>query len=253
MALEIKNLHVTLKEQDKEILKGISLDVDAGKTVVLMGPNGSGKTTLASTVMGNPQFAVSNTASTVTLDGQDLLSLTPDKRSLAGLFLSFQHPPAVPGVTVSSFLHAAMNAKQQQDSGKKITIIDAKKHLRYLCEELAIDTAFLERPLHDGFSGGEKKKLEMLQLALLRPKYAILDETDSGLDIDALKLVCKVVQLCQEKFNLGVLIITHYKRILDHLTPDTVHIMQQGKIIETGDKALVDKLEAQGYKWLQKE
>jgi Fe-S cluster assembly ATP-binding protein len=234
----------------KEILKGIDLTVDRGKIHALMGPNGSGKSTLAFAITGHPQYEV--TGGSVELDGEDMLALPPDKRARAGLFLSFQYPAAIPGVKVANFLHAARQAERPGDlPPAKFRALLVEK-----MEQLGIDPSFMGRYLNDGFSGGEKKRIEMLQLAVLAPKYAILDETDSGLDIDALKDVgssIAALRASEEGRNTGFLIITHYPRILSYVAPDVVHVMIDGRIVKTGGHDLAHRIEREGYDKLREE
>jgi len=248
LGLRIHDLYARV--EDKEILKGIDLMVAPGKVHALMGPNGSGKSTLAFSLTGHPKYKI--TQGTATLDGQDLLSLSPDKRARAGLFLSFQYPAAIPGVKVANFLHAARNAVRPGS-------LAPAKFRQLLLEKmdgLDMDPSFLGRYLNDGFSGGEKKRLEMLQLAVLAPKYAILDETDSGLDIDALRSVGNGVNALldsEEGQNTGLLIITHYPRILQYITPDVVHVMIDGRIVKTGGPELANRVESEGYDVIREE
>ncbi len=233
-----------------EILKGIDLSVEPGRVHALMGPNGSGKSTLAFSLTGHPLYEVSGS---VLLDGEDLLSLAPDKRARAGLFLSFQYPAAIPGVKVANFLHAARQAERPGDPlspGKFRALLLEKM------DQLGIDPSFMGRYLNDGFSGGEKKRLEMLQLAVLAPKYAIMDETDSGLDIDALKDVGSSIAALRETDegrNTGFLIITHYPRILQYIVPDVVHVMIDGRIVKTGGHDLAHRIEREGYDKIREE
>ncbi|MEO6914209.1 MAG: Fe-S cluster assembly ATPase SufC [Candidatus Baltobacteraceae bacterium] len=232
------------------ILKGIDLDVEPGKVHALMGPNGSGKSTLAFSVTGHPNYKVES--GTVTLDGQDLLALSPDKRAKAGLFLSFQYPAAIPGVKVANFLHAARQAVKPGD----LTPAKFRALLMEKMELLDMDPSFMGRYLNDGFSGGEKKRLEMLQLAVIAPKYAILDETDSGLDVDALRAVGQSVNAMrdsEESKNTGFLIITHYPRILQYITADVVHIMMDGRIVKQGGPELANLIEREGYDKIREE
>jgi len=247
-ALRIANLRC--KVAGKEILKGIDLTVDRGKIHALMGPNGSGKSTLAFAITGHPQYEV--TGGSVELDGEDMLALPPDKRARAGLFLSFQYPAAIPGVKVANFLHAARQAERPGDlPPAKFRALLIEK-----MEQLGIDPSFMGRYLNDGFSGGEKKRIEMLQLAVLAPKYAILDETDSGLDIDALKDVgssIAALRASEEGRNTGFLIITHYTRILSYVVPDVVHVMIDGRIVKTGGHDLAHRIEREGYDKLREE
>ena len=239
--LQIKDLRCRVA--GNEILKGIDLTVEPRRVHALMGPNGSGKSTLAFSLTGHPQYDVTGR---VELDGQDLLALPPDKRARAGLFLSFQYPAAIPGVKVANFLHAARQAERPGDlAPAKFRALLLEK-----MEQLGIDPSFMGRYLNDGFSGGEKKRLEMLQLAVLAPKYAILDETDSGLDIDALKAVgssIAALRASDEGVNTGFLIITHYPRILQYVIPDVVHVMIDGRIVKTGGVDLAHRIEREGY------
>jgi Fe-S cluster assembly ATP-binding protein len=233
----------------KEILKGINLNVESARVAALMGPNGSGKSTLAFSLTGHPQYEVSGS---VELDGEQMLGLAPDKRGRAGLFLSFQYPAAIPGVKVANFLYAARQAERPGDlPPAKFRALLVEK-----MEQLGIDPSFMGRYLNDGFSGGEKKRLEMLQLAVLAPKYAVLDETDSGLDIDALKDVgdsIAALRASDEGRNTGFLIITHYPRILQYVVPDVVHIMIDGRIVKTGGHDLAHLIEREGYDALREE
>ncbi|MBU2503520.1 MAG: Fe-S cluster assembly ATPase SufC [Nanoarchaeota archaeon] len=238
MTLEIKNLHV--KHEGKEILKGVNLRLENGKVHALMGPNGSGKTTLAETFMGNPKYKI--TKGQILLDGKDITNLRADKKAKLGLFLSFQNPVTISGVTVSNFLRQAYNSIHKE----KLSLLEFRKLLDEKRELLNIPSEFLSRYLNEGFSGGEKKKLEILQLLVLNPKVAILDETDSGLDIDSLKIVSQGISnfMTPEKI---ILIITHYKRILEYVKPDKVFILIDGKIVSSGGAELVNKLEKEGY------
>ncbi|HEY6487106.1 MAG TPA: Fe-S cluster assembly ATPase SufC [Candidatus Cybelea sp.] len=245
--LHIRNLRSTIA--GKEILKGIDLSVEAGRVHALMGPNGSGKSTLAFSLTGHPQYEVTGS---VELDGEDLLALSPDKRARAGLFLSFQYPAAIPGVKVANFLHAARQAERPGD----LPPAKFRALLLEKMDQLGIDPSFMGRYLNDGFSGGEKKRLEMLQLAVLAPKYAILDETDSGLDIDALKDVgvsIAALRASEEGRKAGFLIITHYPRILQYVVPDVVHVMIDGRIVKSGDADLAQRVEREGYDKLREE
>jgi Fe-S cluster assembly ATP-binding protein len=258
MTLEIRDLHVTV--EGKEILKGVSLIVERGATHALMGPNGSGKSTLSYTLMGHPNYQV--TQGEVLLDGISLLQMTPDQRARQGLFLAMQYPVAVSGVTLYSFLHAATSAvRGYGDQAEKAIrgrlnahLMPMRKFRQELNEKLdflQIDPAFLRRYLNEGFSGGEKKRAEILQMALLQPRYSILDETDSGLDIDALRIVSEGINVLQNELDMGLLVITHYQRILNYIHPDVVHIFVDGRIVKTGDAKLVDILEEQGYEWVR--
>ena len=246
--LVIHDLHARV--QEKIILKGIDLVVEPGKVHALMGPNGSGKSTLAFSLTGHPKYEV--TQGSVSLDGQDVLALSPEKRARLGLFLSFQYPAAIPGVKVANFLHAARQAVRPDGLGPA----KFRQLLLDKMETLDMDPAFLGRYLNDGFSGGEKKRLEMLQLAVLAPKYAVLDETDSGLDVDALRSVGNAVtalRASEEGKNTGFLIITHYPRILQYVKADVVHIMMDGRIVKTGDAELAQRVEREGYDTIREE
>jgi Fe-S cluster assembly ATP-binding protein len=241
--LEIKGLTVSVKTEDgpKEILRGVDLTVKSGETHALMGPNGSGKSTLAYSVAGHPKYTV--TGGTVTLDGEDVLAMSVDKRARAGLFLAMQYPVEVPGVTVSNFLRTAKTAVDGEAPKLRTWVKDMKGAM----SNLRMDPSFAERNVNEGFSGGEKKRHEILQLELLKPKMAILDETDSGLDVDALKVVAEGVNRARETDDLGVLLITHYTRILRYIKPDFVHVFVDGRIVEEGGPELADRLEAEGY------
>lgn len=239
--LVVRDLRVSV--QGKEILKGIDLTVEPGRVHALMGPNGSGKSTLAFAMSGHPGYVVSG--GSVTLDGEELLELSPDKRARAGLFLSFQYPAAIPGVTVANFLRTARQAVKPGD----LPPAQFRKLIFDKLEVLDMDPSFLGRYVNDGFSGGEKKRLEMLQLSILAPKYAVLDETDSGLDVDALRSVGESVQALRAEAGnaTGFLIITHYPRILQHITPDAVHVMMDGRIVLSGGPELAHRIEREGY------
>lgn len=242
--LTISKLHARV--DDKLILKGVDLTVKSGEVHAVMGPNGSGKSTLANILAGHPTYEVTKGA--VTLDDQPVLDLSPDERSQAGLFLAFQYPVEIPGVKVQNFLRLAYQARFTDQPEKQFSSVLAfRQHLHQLAEELEVNPDLLARGLNEGFSGGEKKRLEILQLAVLEPKFAILDETDSGLDIDAIKAVAQGIKKIREKNQIGLLVITHYQRILDYLEPDFVHVMRDGKISKTGDKSLVTELEKKGY------
>jgi len=246
--LEIRNLHVNV--EDKEILKGVDLTIKHGYVHALMGPNGTGKSTLAYALMGHPNYAV--TEGEVIFKGQNILELEPDVRSHLGVFLAFQYPVAIPGVTVANFLRTAINAKRRAENpeDKGITIPEFRKLLKEKMDLLKVDHSFAGRYLNEGFSGGEKKRAEVLQMATLEPLMAIMDETDSGLDIDALRIVSEGVNALRGP-NLGVLIITHYQRTLNYIKPDFVHIMLNGKIVENGGPDLALHLEEHGYDWLR--
>jgi Fe-S cluster assembly ATP-binding protein len=238
-SLEIRDLHVSVG--DKEILRGVDLTVRSGETHALMGPNGSGKSTLAYAVAGHPKYTI--TSGSVLLDGEDVLSMTVDERARAGLFLAMQYPVEVPGVSVSNFLRSAVTAVRGE--APKLRVFT--KELKQGMDALAIDAAFAQRNLNEGFSGGEKKRHEILQLELLKPKIAILDETDSGLDVDALRVVSEGVNRFGASGETGVLLITHYTRILRYVKPQFVHVFSAGRIVEQGGPELADKLEAEGY------
>jgi len=241
--LEIHDLHVTVATESgvKEILKGVDLTVKAGETHAIMGPNGSGKSTLAYSIAGHPKYTV--TGGTVTLDGADVLKMTVDQRARAGLFLAMQYPVEVPGVTVSNFLRTAKTAIDGQAPKLRTWVKDMKAAMA----ELRMDPEFADRNVNEGFSGGEKKRHEILQMEMLSPKVAILDETDSGLDVDALKVVSEGVNRVAASGEVGVLLITHYTRILRYIHPDRVHVFAGGKIVESGGPDLADELEATGY------
>ncbi|RMG93458.1 MAG: Fe-S cluster assembly ATPase SufC [Chloroflexi bacterium] len=249
VALEIKNLHVSVNDQP--ILKGVNLLIREGEIHALMGPNGSGKSTLAYTLAGHPAYEP--TAGQVIFDGKDLLEMEADERSRAGLFLAFQYPVAVPGVTLAKFLRQAINSRRQAENpdDKGISIPEFRRLLKEKMAMLNIDPKFAGRYLNDGFSGGEKKRAEILQMATLEPKIAIMDETDSGLDIDALRIVAEGANRLHETNNMGVLVITHYQRILNYIKPDYVHIMLDGRIVESGGPELALQLEEKGYDWIR--
>jgi len=246
--LIIQDLHVNV--EGKEILKGVSLSVKQGEVHALMGPNGSGKSTLASTLMGHPNYEV--TSGEIHFKGENILELGPDERSHLGLFLAFQYPVAIPGVTLANFLRAAISARRKSadPEDKGIPIPEFRKLLLEKLSLLKMDSSFAGRYLNEGFSGGEKKRAEILQMATLEPEIGILDETDSGLDIDALRIVSDGVNALRSD-NLGVLVITHYQRILNYIQPDYVHIMLDGRIVESGGPELALHLEAQGYDWVR--
>ena len=247
-ALEIKNLHVSV--EGKEILKGLNLTINQGEVHAIMGPNGTGKSTLAYTLMGHPNYEV--TAGEVWFKGQNLLEMEPDERSREGVFLAFQYPVAIPGVTVANFLRTAINARRRaaNPEDKGISIPDFRTMLKEKMAMLKMDPAFAGRYLNDGFSGGEKKRAEVLQMAALKPEIAILDETDSGLDIDALRIVSEGVNALSGP-ELGVLVITHYQRLLNYIKPQFVHIMMNGVIVESGGPELALHLEEHGYDWVR--
>jgi Fe-S cluster assembly ATP-binding protein len=245
MSLEIRNLHVRVEDGD-EILHGVDLGVSKGETHALMGPNGSGKSTLANTIMGNPSYEI--TEGRIVLNGEDLTEADPDERARAGIFMAFQYPATIPGVSVANFLRMAVNAGREEP----IKVKEFGDLLRRNMEMLRIDPQFNKRYLNEGFSGGEKKRAEILQLAMLRPEIAVLDETDSGLDIDALRVVADGVNELRGP-EMGMLIITHYTRILRYVRPDFVHIMLDGRIVREGGPELADRLEAEGYEGIRQE
>jgi Fe-S cluster assembly ATP-binding protein len=240
--LEIRDLHVTVEghEQSNEILKGLNLAVSKGETHALMGPNGSGKSTLAYAIMGHPAYRISG--GQILLQGTDITELSPDQRAQMGLFLAMQYPTEIPGVSMTNFLRTAVNAVQ----GADVPVRRFMTGLRAEMDELQMDQGFLSRNVNEGFSGGEKKRFEILQMALLKPRIAVLDETDSGLDVDALRIVSEGVNRMRGP-ELGVLIITHYTRILRYITPDFVHVMIDGQVVESGGAELAERLEEQGY------
>jgi Fe-S cluster assembly ATP-binding protein len=241
-ALTIENLRVTIADQ--EIVRGLSLGVPRGEVHAVMGPNGSGKSTLAKVLAGHPDYQV--TGGSVTVDGENLLELEPDERARKGIFLAFQYPSEVPGVTIANFLRAAVQSRLPE--GEELEATDYYAKLYEKMELLGMDRSFTSRAVNEGFSGGEKKRTEILQLAMLEPKYAILDETDSGLDIDALKTVAHGVNSLRGP-DIGILLITHYQRILNYIVPDHVHVMVQGRIVRSGGKELALELEERGYDW----
>ncbi len=238
---ELSDVHISTAD-GIEIVKGVNLTINAGEIHALMGPNGCGKSTLASALAGSPEYEI--TSGTVLLNGDDIADWDADVRARAGMFLAFQYPQAIPGVSVRNFLQQAVKAR----TGEDVSTIEIYMSLSEWMETLGMDTAFMDRFLNEGFSGGEKKRNEILQLAMLQPELAILDETDSGLDIDALKIVAEGVQAVRaKKSDLGVLTITHYQRLLDYLAPDQVHIMSDGKIVQSGGMELVETIEAEGF------
>jgi Fe-S cluster assembly ATP-binding protein len=246
--LEIRDLHATV--EGTEILKGVDLTINQGEIHALMGPNGSGKSTLANTLLGHPKYKV--TGGDVLIDGESIIEISPDKRAKKGLFLAFQYPVAVPGVTMFSFLRAAFNAVHTDEKNQPPTIFEFKETLSERMKLLGMDESFMNRYLNEGFSGGEKKRAEILQLAMLRPKFAVLDETDSGLDIDALRVVAEGVSKIAND-ELGILVITHYQRILKYIRPTFVHVMYEGRITASGGQELSLKLEEKGYGWLKEQ
>lgn len=241
--LIIKDLHVSVDAEGgpREILRGVDLTVESGKTHAIMGPNGSGKSTLAYSIAGHPKYQI--TSGSVTLDGVDLLAMTVDARARAGLFLAMQYPVEVPGISVSNFLRSAATAIRGEAPKLRTWVTEVKTAMN----GLSMDPTFSERNVNEGFSGGEKKRHEILQLELLKPKFAILDETDSGLDVDALRVVSEGVNRVKESSDIGILLITHYTRILRYITPDFVHVFANGRIVEEGGPELADQLEANGY------
>ncbi len=244
--LKIKNLYANVG--DKKILQGVNLNVKAGEVHAIMGPNGSGKSTLASVIAGKEEFEV--TEGEISLDNENLDDLAPEERAHKGIFMSFQYPIEIPGVTVTNFIKTAINETRKANGKEELPAKDMLKKIRETAELLEIDRKFLSRSLNEGFSGGEKKRNEIFQMAMLEPKLAILDETDSGLDIDALKVVANGVNKLKSKDN-AIIIITHYQRLLDHIVPDFVHVLHDGKIVKSGGKELAHELEAKGYDWLK--
>jgi Fe-S cluster assembly ATP-binding protein len=248
--LEIRNLHVSA--EGKQILKGLDLDVEKGRIHALMGPNGSGKSTLANAIMGHPSFEV--TEGTITFKGENITEAAPDERARAGLFMAFQYPVAIPGVTVSKYLRMIINARRETLGEPPLKLKEFSKSAQEAMELVNIPRDFSSRYLNDGFSGGEKKRMEILQLALQQPRIAVLDETDSGLDIDALRIVANGVNALKAQTpELGVLIITHYQRILHMVKPDFVHVLYDGRIVKEGGPELVTLLEEKGYGWIRDE
>ncbi|MFP9112449.1 Fe-S cluster assembly ATPase SufC [Flavobacterium sp. RHBU_3] len=246
--LSIKNLHA--KVEDKDILKGINLEVKAGEVHAIMGPNGSGKSTLSSVIAGNENYEV--TDGEIILEGEDIGELAPEERAHKGVFLSFQYPVEIPGVSVTNFMKTAINETRKANGQDEMPANEMLKLIREKSELLEIDRKFLSRSLNEGFSGGEKKRNEIFQMAMLEPKVAILDETDSGLDIDALRIVANGVNKLRSKDN-AVIVITHYQRLLDYIVPDYVHVLYKGKIVKSGGKELALELEEKGYDWIKAE
>ena len=246
--LKINNLHASI--EDKAILKGINLEVKAGEVHAIMGPNGSGKSTLASVISGKEEYEV--TEGNILLEGEDIDELAAEERAHKGVFLSFQYPVEIPGVSVTNFMKTAINETRKAKGLEDMPAKDMLKMIREKSELLEIDRKFLSRSLNEGFSGGEKKRNEIFQMAMLEPKLAILDETDSGLDIDALRIVANGVNKLKSKDN-AVIVITHYQRLLDHIVPDFVHVLYNGKIVKSGGKELAHELEAKGYDWIKEE
>src|SRR6202795_5263545 len=242
--LRVENLHVAI--DDQQIVRGLSLAVPKGEVHAIMGPNGSGKSTLAKALAGHPDYHV--TSGKVLMDGENILDLAPDERARKGIFLAFQYPSEVPGVTIANFLRAAVQSRLPE--GEELEATDYYAKLYEKMELLGMDRSFTSRAVNEGFSGGEKKRAEILQLAMLEPKYAVLDETDSGLDIDALKTVAHGVNSLRGP-EIGILLITHYQRLLNYIIPDYVHVMVQGRIVRSGDKQLALDLEERGYDWVR--
>ncbi|WP_077624928.1 Fe-S cluster assembly ATPase SufC [Sediminibacillus massiliensis] len=244
--LEIKDLHVSI--EDQEILKGVNLTIKGGEFHAVMGPNGTGKSTLASAIMGHPKYEI--TQGSVLLDGEDVLEMEVDERAQAGLFLAMQYPSEISGVTNSDFLRSSINARREE--GDEISLMKFIKEMDEAMDYLEMDKNMAQRYLNEGFSGGEKKRNEILQLMMIKPEIAILDEIDSGLDIDALKVVSKGINKLRDE-NFGCLIITHYQRLLNYITPDKVHVMMQGRVVKSGGPELAQRLEAEGYEWIKEE
>jgi Fe-S cluster assembly ATP-binding protein len=246
--LQIKNLHASV--EDKEILRGINLEVNAGEVHAIMGPNGAGKSTLASIIAGNEKYEISE--GKILLEGEDISELAPEERAHKGVFLSFQYPVEIPGVSVTNFMKTAINESRKANGKAEMPANEMLKLIREKSELLEIDRKFLSRSLNEGFSGGEKKRNEIFQMAMLEPKLAILDETDSGLDIDALRIVANGVNKLKSQDN-AVVVITHYQRLLDYIIPDFVHVLMDGKIVKSGGKELAYELEEKGYDWIKAE
>ncbi len=246
--LSIKDLHATV--EGKEILRGINLEIKAGETHAIMGPNGSGKSTLSAVLAGNPAYTV--TGGSVTFNGKDLLALTPDQRANEGIFLSFQYPVEIPGVSMANFMKAAINGKRKYQGLDPLSAADFLKLMNEKKKLVEIDSKLTNRAVNEGFSGGEKKKNEIFQMAMLEPTLRILDETDSGLDIDALRIVATGVTKLKSEKNATV-VITHYQRLLDYIVPDYIHILYHGRIVMTGDKSLALDLEKRGYDWIKEQ
>ncbi len=243
--LVIQNLHVSV--EDKEILKGLDLTIKAGESHALMGPNGNGKSTLLAAIMGNPKYTV--TEGSITLDGKDVLTMSVDERSKAGLFLGMQYPSEISGVTNSDFLRSAINARQE----KPVSLFKFIKEMDKAISQLEMKPDLAHRFLNDGFSGGEKKRNEIVQMMMLKPQFAMLDEIDSGLDVDALRIVSDAINQNKEETNMGLLIVSHYARFYEYLKPTHAHILMDGRIIVSGDADLVEKVDKEGYEWVEKE
>ena len=246
--INIKDLKVSVEE--KKILKGINLDIPEGEVHAIMGRNGSGKSTLANTLAGNEKFEV--TDGTIHMNGVDITEMSPENRSLNGIFVCFQYPVAIPGVSMAYFLRAAINAHLENQGKEEMDALEFLNQAKAILKKLNLDDSFLKRSINDGFSGGEKKKSEIFQLLSLNPKFAILDETDSGLDIDALRIVASGVNKLKTKDN-ATIVITHYQRLLDYIVPDFVHVLHDGRIIKSGEATLAHELEEKGYDWITKE
>ncbi len=244
--IEIKDLHVAIG--DKPIVKGLSLTIKQGEVHAIMGPNGTGKSTFSKAIAGHPDYTI--TQGDVLIDGQSILALEPDERARAGIFLAFQYPCEIPGVSIANFIRAAMQARLKD--GEELDATGYYKQLYAQMDSLKIDRKFTSRAVNDGFSGGEKKRCEILQMAMLKPRFAFMDETDSGLDIDALRIVSEGIEHMRGA-DLGILLITHYQRLLNHIVPDFVHVMYDGRIVKSGDKSLALELEAKGYDWVKTE
>jgi len=243
-SLEIKDLHISIG--DKPIVNGLTLTVNRGEVHAVMGPNGTGKSTLAKAIAGHPDYAI--TSGDVLVDGASILEMEPDERARAGVFLAFQYPSEIPGVSIANFVRAALQSRLPE--GEELEATKYYKNLYAKMDALKIDRKFTSRSVNEGFSGGEKKRCEILQMAMLEPTYAIMDETDSGLDIDAMKVVAEGVNALRGP-KLGILLITHYQRLLDYIVPDYVHVMWDGRIVKSGDKSLALELEAKGYDWVK--
>ena len=244
--LDIKNLHVSCEAA--EILKGINLSVKAGEVHAIMGPNGSGKSTLSKVIAGHPDYQVEQGA--IKFEGHDVDDFSPEERARQGIFLSFQYPVEIPGVTNINFLKASVNAVRKAQGKSPMDAIEFLSYVRSQCEQVGMDESFLYRSVNEGFSGGEKKRNEILQMSLLAPKLAVLDETDSGLDIDALKTVAEGINAMHSP-ERAIVLVTHYQRLLDYIEPDYIHVLAGGKIVKSGDKSLAEELETKGYRWLE--